>query len=94
MSSIDAIVNAGPSAQQIDDEPVEVEAGETIDFAVDFREGLNSDQFLWAPAIRELSTGTTWDAARDFAGPVEPRLSPREQLAQVILMANELMFVD
>ena len=38
--------------------------------------------------------GSSWDAARDFSGPPEPRLSPREQLAQVLLMANELMFVD
>ncbi len=34
-------------------DPVEVEAGDTIDFVVDFREGLNSDQYLWAPKIRE-----------------------------------------
>jgi len=75
---------------------VEVEAGDTIDFVVDFREGLNSDQYLWAPVIRMLGpkSDPTWDAARDFAGPAEPRLTPWEQLAQVILMANELMFVD
>jgi hypothetical protein len=75
---------------------VEVEPGETIDFVVDFREGLNSDEYLWAPLIRMVgsSSDPTWDANRDFAGPVEPRLTPLEQLAQVLLMANELMFVD
>ncbi len=81
---------------RLDVGPIEVEAGETIDFVVDFREGLNSDQYLWAPEIREVGPGpdTTWDAARDFVGPAVLRLSPIEQLAQVLLMANELMFVD
>ncbi|WP_435010705.1 DUF1553 domain-containing protein [Tundrisphaera lichenicola] len=82
----------------------EVEAGEILDFVVDIREGLNSDQYLWAPIVSEIveTTGGVkgpgvspkWDAARDFTGPSTPPLSPREQLAQVLLMANELMFVD
>jgi hypothetical protein len=81
-----------------------VEAGDTIDFVVDFREGLNSDQYLWAPEIRVIGPGSgsgsalesslTWSATRDFAGPPKAYLAPLEQLAQVILMANELMFVD
>jgi mono/diheme cytochrome c family protein len=81
---------------EFDAEPVEVEAGDTIDFVVDFREGLNSDQYLWSPKIRELGPASTanWDATRDFVGPTEPRLTPLEQLAQVLLMANESMFVD
>jgi mono/diheme cytochrome c family protein len=75
---------------------IKVEADESIDFVVDLRESLNSDEFLWAPTIRMLGSDPepTWDAARDFAGPVSPQLSPREQLAQVLLMANEFMFVD
>ena len=75
---------------------VAVQAGDTIDFVVDFREGLDSDQYLWAPKISEVGQdpASNWDATRDFAGPVEAQLSPWEQLAQVILMANELMFVD
>jgi hypothetical protein len=81
---------------ELNADSVEVEAGETIDFVVDIREGLNSDEHLWAPSIRMngSSSDPTWDATRDFAGPAEPRLSPLEQLAQVLLMANELMFVD
>ena len=81
---------------------VAVEPGDTIDFVVDVRDGLNSDQHLWAPKIRALGaewlpTATPvadWDATRDFAGPMTKRLKPWEQLAQALLMSNEFMFVD
>jgi len=81
---------------------VAVEPGDAIDFVVDVREGLNSDQYLWAPKIRALGaewlpTATPvadWDAARDFSGPMTKRLKPWEQLAQALLMSNEFMFVD
>ncbi|SIO02361.1 Planctomycete cytochrome C [Singulisphaera sp. GP187] len=77
---------------------IAVEPGDTIDFVVDIRDGLNSDQHLWTAKIRELGdsagAATTWDSARDFSGPPTRQLKPWEQLAQVLLMANELMFVD
>ena len=74
---------------------IPVKAGDTLDFVVDFHANLNSDQFLWAPTVRELAAApSTWDAARDFAGPPTALLKPWEQLAQVLLLANELMFVD
>ena len=43
-----------------------VEAGDTIDFVVDIRDGLNSDQHLWAAKIRELgdSDGRGHDLGR------------------------------
>ena len=81
----------------LDVDSIDVKAGDRIDFVVDLREGLNSDEFLWAPKIRPLpkSDGSpSWDAARDFAGPKPPRLTPWEQLAQVLLLSNETMFVD
>ena len=80
----------------LDVDAVEVEAGDTIDFVVDIRAELNSDQYLWSPKIRELGPepARNWDATRDFAGPARSGLTPWEQLAQVLLMANELMFVD
>ena len=85
-----------------------VQAGDAIDFVVDIIQQLNSDQYLWAPVIRQIadqiaeeSTGdglqntlSDWDAARDFAGPSPPQLSRWEQLAQVLLMTNEFTFVD
>ncbi|WZP00306.1 PSD1 and planctomycete cytochrome C domain-containing protein [Isosphaeraceae bacterium EP7] len=76
---------------------VAVEVGDTIDFGVDYRGGLNSDQHTWVATIRELSDSaiaSSWNSARDFAGPSSRQLNPWEQLAQVLLMANELMFVD
>jgi hypothetical protein len=78
---------------------IDVQAGETIDFVVDILENLNSDQYLWTPVIElvsaeEETAATTWDARRDFRGPPVSRLTPWEQLAQVLLSANELMFVD
>ncbi len=85
-------------------ESVAVEPGDTIDFVVDVRDGLNSDQHLWAPKIRVVDgdafavAGSTpvsdWDAVRDFSGPMTERLKPWEQLAQVLLMANEFLFID
>lgn len=71
---------------------IAVEPGDVIDFVVDIRDGLNSDQFLWAPQIR--APEADWDASRDFGGPAVNRLKPWEQLAQTLLMSNEFMFVD
>ena len=40
------------------------------------------------------SDNRVWDAQQQFdARPVTP-LTPREQLVQVLLLSNELMFVD
>jgi hypothetical protein len=80
-----------------------VRTGDTLDFVVDYRANLNSDQFLWTPRIRDGGVAETssagsgyaqWNARRDFAGPVNLLLRPWEQLAQVLLISNELMFVD
>ncbi|OJW14389.1 MAG: hypothetical protein BGO49_28700 [Planctomycetales bacterium 71-10] len=80
---------------------IEVEPGDTIDFVVDVGGGLNTDQHLWSPKIRATRvdagpapSGGLWDAHRDFRGPTSEALAPREQLAQVLLMSNEFMFVD
>jgi len=83
---------------------VEVYKGDTIDFVVDCRESVDSDGFIWAPAVRVQTTGsraqagaaTDWDAKSDFSGSKEaPKpLSAWEKFAQVLLMSNELVFVD
>lgn len=81
---------------------LEFRAGDTLDFIVDIGDGLNSDQFLWAPRItRAAATGSggdfaaeAWDASRDFAGQSGSGLDSWEQLVQVLLLANEFMFVD
>jgi hypothetical protein len=79
---------------------VKVNAGDTVDFVVDLREGLNSDMFKWSPVIKVLNAGDysrEWNAKKDFGGPPiappEP-LTAWEQYAQVLLLSNELLFVD
>ena len=71
-----------------------VKASDTIDFIVDIGGTLNSDQFLWAPVIK--TEGTTWDARAEFDGPkpAPVLLTPWEQYAQVLLLANDFAFVD
>jgi hypothetical protein len=84
-------------------ERVAVEKGDTIDFVVDIRGGLNNDDFAWAPAITWMVDAsakydkTEWDAKKEFGGPPEippAPLRPWESLAQALLMANEFVFVD
>ena len=77
---------------------IALEAGDTLDFIVDLHANLNSEQHFWAPSIREVTSPAAspsiWDAEKDFTGPTPVFLSPWEQLAQVLLLSNELMFVD
>ncbi len=79
---------------------VAVTAGETLDFVVDYHANLNNDQFLWSPVIERIaatgegSTESVWNARRHFAGTPKRMLGPWAQLAQVLLLSNELMFVD
>jgi hypothetical protein len=81
-----------------------VEAGDTLDFVVDIKGGLNSDQYLWTPVVTVLepapvegAVAMAWDAKAEFGGPSEPTpvpLRPWEKYAQVLLSSNEFLFVD
>jgi hypothetical protein len=83
-------------------ERIAVKKGDTIDFVVDKFGDLNSDSFTWAPSIEMFSSESQgpvtrqWSAKDDFSGPKEmPKpLGAWEKFAQVILMSNELVFVD
>lgn len=77
--------------------------GEVLDFVVDIGRGLNSDQFLWAPQIRSAGDDAgsggdepvvLWDARRDLASQPKTQLDSWEQFVQVLMLSNELMFVD
>jgi hypothetical protein len=77
--------------------------GDTLDFIVDIDIGLNSDQFLWSPQLSTTqaiagSGGDTpaevWDAKKDFTASPKTTLTSWEQLAQVLMLSNEFMFVD
>jgi hypothetical protein len=77
-----------------------VEVGETIDFVVDAVTNSNSDGYTWAPIVVFTGEGETpshtWDAKKDFDAPariIQP-LTRWEELAQVLLLSNELAFVD
>ena len=78
-------------------------AGETLDFVVDIGEMLNSDQFLWSMRIHQTGNvgaggddvpAQTWDAEKDFAAQPRSQLNGWEQFVQVLMLANEFMFVD
>ena len=79
--------------------------GETIDFVVGGHDNFYHDDFLWAPIIRGEPNPVPgaghdgrkvqeWNSLKDFAGPSVRPLKKWEQVAQVLLMSNELMFVD
>ncbi|MCA8982446.1 MAG: PSD1 domain-containing protein [Planctomycetaceae bacterium] len=85
--------------ESCDLERLDVAQGEALDFIVDIHANLNSDQYLWAMDIQEISPSPTehgahWNSERDFRGPPRMFLTPWEQLAQVLLMANETVFID
>lgn len=77
-------------------EALPMKTGETLDFIVDIRDGLNSDQFLWSPKIDTAVSGgvQSWDAQKDFTGPAAASLSPWQQLAQTLMLTNEFVFLD
>ena len=88
-------------------EPIGVNAGDTIDFVVDFKGDLNSDQFKWSPTVKctdkakenEKSDAlvSEWSAKKDFSGPPPVPPTPLDawgKYAQVLLLSNEFMFVD
>jgi hypothetical protein len=82
---------------------LEVQGGESLDFAVDCIADGNSDGYTWAPNLTftpGLDSGEmavrSWNAKKDFetaTKPVKP-LTRWEELAQVLLLSNELAFVD
>ena len=65
---------------------------------------VDSDAFQWSPLIKLIEAGgggsanlpAEWNAKLDFSGPKEETkpLSAWEKFAQVLLMSNELVFVD
>jgi len=92
--------------EELSVDAIALQKGDTIDFVVDLNANLNSEQHLWSPVVRELPVQTSvesgaagsdphlWDARRDFSGPPPVLLTRMEQLAQVLLVSNEVMFVD
>ncbi|HEY2953344.1 MAG TPA: DUF1549 and DUF1553 domain-containing protein, partial [Verrucomicrobiae bacterium] len=85
---------------------IEVKRGDWIDFVTDCRASVEFDTFHWSPVIKLISPDAKaasdqpreWNAKTDFSGPPKekprPALTAWEKYAQVLLLANELVFVD
>jgi hypothetical protein len=90
-------VVAFKSAAKTNVQGVRVQAGATIDFIVDCRSNLSNDSFTW-PLTMTLtgSEERNFHSVEEFRGPPAPvqTLSARAKLAQVLLLANEFLFVD
>jgi hypothetical protein len=90
--------------ENINLENVNVRRGDTIDFLTDCLGNESFDSFTWSPTIRFLADGKTtpdermeWSASNDFADAaraMHPSLDAWQKYAQVLLMSNELVFVD
>ncbi len=76
-------------------QPLQVRRGDVIDLIVDCRESTSHDSYSWKPTIRQTQGGNhVWIAEKEFHGPTAKGLSPWEMLAQVLLLTNEMAFVD
>ena len=86
-------------------EQLELKRGDTVDFITDCRGDVGYDSFTWSPVIKLESRAPgepeggprEWNARSEFSGPQKPKpspLTPWEKYAQVLLLANELVFVD
>ena len=88
---------------------VEVKEGDTVDFVTDCRGDVGFDTFFWSPRIKYAAgasrargrmtadTAQEWSAATDFGKPGREQALPMsawEKYAQVILLSNEVAFVD
>jgi cytochrome c553 len=75
-----------------------VKAGDTLDFVVGCRTNESHDSFTWKIRIRESAEGQAdrnWNSVRDFDSvPAAARLGRWAQLAQTLMMTNELVFID
>jgi hypothetical protein len=85
-------------------ERLAVRAGDTIDFVAEPGANDGYDSFEWYVRVKYVDVRDEsrpyrlqWEARADFSGPPpappEP-LRPWEQLAQVLLLSNEFMYVD
>jgi len=96
------VVRHGNESTPVDS--LQVERGDVIDFVTDCRTDENSDSFLWSPVVKltyaeagpRVTSVREWNARDDFAGPKElPQpLTALEKYAQVLLVSDELFFID
>ena len=96
---------AEPGSMDIHVENLQIKSGDVIDLVVAPRKDNAFDDFSWSPRIVEVGTTASgspyaaneWRSDEAFSRSVpywQGGLDPWEQLAQVLLMSNEFMFVD
>lgn len=75
---------------------VEVQAGDVIDFVCESGGTVSHDSFEWSAKLRLRSGGTVerFDSVKQFSGTQSKPLDVWSQLAQVLMLANEFVFVD
>ncbi len=74
---------------------VNVRRGESVDFVVESGPTISHDSFDWRVSL-QLKSGSEdvrANSDKDFAGPADP-VDVWTQLAQVLLLSNEFVFVD
>lgn len=76
---------------------LKVKKEETIDFITDCLNSVDYDSFLWTPRIKEVkadSSAQQWNAESDFRVVPVSRPNVWTDLAQVLLLSNEFVFID
>lgn len=73
--------------------PVEVQAGDTLDWLVISGGDAGYDGFLWSPRVRYADSGKVFDSSKEFTGPAQAPLDAWQALAQALLLTNEFHFV-
>jgi hypothetical protein len=74
--------------------PIEVAAGDTIDFRLDSMDRHDNDSYEWSPVVRSASNPRIrWDYSKDFGGPAD-LADAVEIYAQALISTNEFCFID
>ncbi|QDU58959.1 PSD1 and planctomycete cytochrome C domain-containing protein [Aeoliella mucimassa] len=99
VSSRQGIVGRWSVAHGTQNTPVRLEQvmpGEHVDFVVACRENDAFDSYQWRATVTLETPGDrqTWNTEQGFHGPAAEPLDLWSQLAQVLLMSNEFLYVD
>lgn len=74
-----------------------IETGDVIDFVTDCQANESHDSFNWPITMFQFADGKSvrqWSSESEFSSSKATRLSSWAQLAQVLMMTNEFVFVD
>ena len=97
MSSRDGILGEWKVDQSETETPVKdvrIQAGQTIDFVVDWQGHITHDEFEWPVVIRLVDPNRQqkeWDSKTEFAGAGS---DPWTDYVHALLMTNEFVFIE